>query len=180
MSDLILYHGGRTTPVCREIAADEVSARREAAASLVKVPVSAADLSTVYRWGDGALTPLSGPMDSETFNRVLDEAVIEYEGKKYAWTIPLSLPVTEEQAKTLKVGQEVALVAESGEEIEILVDPHAGARFHGSLLARLRQIHLKSRGKHECGSDHKEDEQQEYHIGHRCHIEHRHHIMLSS
>ena len=84
MSDLILYHGGRTTPVCREIAADEVSARLEAAASLVKVPVSAADLSTVYRWGDGALTPLSGPMDSETFNRVLDEAVIEYEGKKYA------------------------------------------------------------------------------------------------
>ena len=145
MSDLILYHGGRTTPICREIAADEVSARREAAASLVKVPVSAADLSTVYRWGDGALTPLSGPMDSETFNRVLDEAVIEYEGKKYAWTIPLSLPVTEEQAKTLKVGQEVALVSENGEIVATLkisdVFPWDKARY-------LKSVYLTDRTDH--------------------------------
>ena len=115
MSDLILYHGGRTEPVCRAI--DE---QMKKAATLVKVPVSDADLSTVYRWGDGGLTPLSGPMDSATFNRVLDESVIEYEGKKYAWTIPLSLPVTEELAKTLKPGQEVALVNGAGETVATL------------------------------------------------------------
>ncbi len=120
MSDLILYHGGRTEPVCRAIAADQIDEQMKKAATLAKVPVSDADLSTVYRWGDGALTPLSGPMDSATFNRVLDESVIEYEGKKYAWTIPLSLPVTEELAKSLKVGQEVALTSAAGDIVAIL------------------------------------------------------------
>ena len=44
--------------------------------------MSAADLSTVYRLGDGTLSPLTGPMTSEVYNRVLDEAVIEIERKK--------------------------------------------------------------------------------------------------
>lgn len=120
MSDLILYHGGRTEPVCRAIPSEQIDEQMKKAASLAQVPVSDADLSTVYRWGDGGLTPLSGPMDSVAFNRVLDESVIEYEGKKYAWTIPLSLPVTEELAKTLKVGQEVALTSGSGEIVATL------------------------------------------------------------
>ena len=81
MSDLILYHGGRTEPVCRAIPAGQIDEQIQKAATLTKVPVSDADLSTVYRWGDGGLTPLSGPMDSATFNRVFDEAVLEYEGK---------------------------------------------------------------------------------------------------
>ncbi len=120
MSDLILYHGGRTEPVCRAIPSEQIDEQMKKASTLVKVPVSDADLSTVYRWGDGGLTPLSGPMDSATFNRVLDESVIEYEGKKYAWTIPLSLPTTEELARTLKAGQEVALTSASGEIVATL------------------------------------------------------------
>lgn len=40
-------------------------------------------------------------MDSATFNRVLDEAVIENNGQKYAWTIPISFPITGEMAGTL-------------------------------------------------------------------------------
>ncbi len=51
--------------------------------------MSDADLSTVYRFGDGGLSPLTGPMDSAAYNRVLDESVIEHNGRKYAWTIPL-------------------------------------------------------------------------------------------
>ena len=73
MSDLILYHGGRTEPVCRAIPSDQIDETMKKAATLTKVPVSDADLSTVYRWGDGGLTPTMGPMDSETFYRVLDE-----------------------------------------------------------------------------------------------------------
>ena len=62
------------------------------AASLPKVPVSDADLSTVYRFGDGALSPLTGPMDRATYERVLDDCYVEHGGKRWAWTIPLSLP----------------------------------------------------------------------------------------
>jgi sulfate adenylyltransferase len=120
MPDLIAPHGGLTEPVCRTVPADEVAAFNAEAAQLAKVPVSDADLSTVYRWGDGALSPTTGPMDSATFNRVLDESVIEHNGKLYAWTIPLSLPVTKELAGQLKVGQKVALTNSAGETIATL------------------------------------------------------------
>jgi sulfate adenylyltransferase len=55
--------------------------------------ISNADLSVFYRMSDGALSPLEGPMDSKEFNQVLDEEVIERNGSKYAWTIPLAFPV---------------------------------------------------------------------------------------
>jgi sulfate adenylyltransferase len=84
------------------------------------VPVSDADLSTVYRFGDGALSPLTGPMDKATYDRVLDESVIEHNGKLYAWTIPISLPVTKELAATLKKGQTVALTNSAGEAVATL------------------------------------------------------------
>ena len=50
------------------------------------MPVSAADLSTVYRIGDGTLSPLVGPMDSAMYDRVLEESVIEVDGKEVAMT----------------------------------------------------------------------------------------------
>ena len=116
MPALVPVHGGLSEPVCRTLPvdqtapADEISAFVARAKTLTAVPVSDADLSTVYRLGDGALSPLTGPMDSKTYNRVLDESVIEHNGKLYAWTIPLALPVTAELAAQLKPGQKVALV----------------------------------------------------------------------
>ncbi len=63
MADLIAPHGGLSEPVCCTIGAGELDAFKATSASLAKVPVSDADLSTVYRFGDGALSPLTGPMD---------------------------------------------------------------------------------------------------------------------
>ncbi len=120
MSDLIAPHGGLKEPVCCTVGADEIDAFKAQAASLAKVPVSDADLSTVYRFGDGALSPLTGPMDQATYNRVLDESVIEHDGKLYAWTIPIALPVTAELAATLKPGQTVALVNSAGDVVATL------------------------------------------------------------
>ncbi len=120
MTDLISPHGGLSSPVCRTVSAEEIPAFEAAAAKLTKAPVSDADLSTVYRFGDGALTPLIGPMDSATYERVLDEAVIVQGGKKYAWTIPLSLPVTKELAGQLAVGQRVALANTAGKVVATL------------------------------------------------------------
>jgi sulfate adenylyltransferase len=110
MSDLIPPHGGLSEPVNRNVPVEEISAFRARAAELSRVPVSDADLSTLYRLGDGGLSPLTGPMDRATYDRVLDEEVLVRDGKKYAWTIPLSFPVDEALARTLKVGSEVALV----------------------------------------------------------------------
>lgn len=115
MADLIPPHGGLSEPVCRTVSAEEIPSFKAEAATLPKIAVSAADLSTVYRLGDGTLSPLTGPMNSETYHHVLDESVITHHGKKYAWTIPLAFPVSGETAKTLKEGQKVALAGPDGE-----------------------------------------------------------------
>ena len=81
MADLISPHGGLKEPVSCTVASDDVSRVQAEAAGLVKVPVSDADLSTVYRFGDGVLSPLVGPMNAAVYNRVLDESVIEHDGK---------------------------------------------------------------------------------------------------
>ena len=120
MPDLVPAHGGHAEPISCTVPEAERAAFLDAARGLVRVPVSDADLSTVYRFGDGALTPLTGPMDSATYNRVLDEMVIVHGGKKYAWSIPLSLPVTKDLAAKLKAGQKVALENSAGEIVATL------------------------------------------------------------
>lgn len=116
MPDLIPPHGGLSEPVDRMVPAAETADFRKQAASLARVPVSDADLSTLYRLGDGGLSPLTGAMDKATYDRVLDEEFILHSDKKYAWTIPLAFPVDRSLAGSLKSGQTVALV-NSGNEV---------------------------------------------------------------
>src|SRR5262245_28307147 len=115
MPDLIPPHGGVAEPVDCQMPAHEQGDFRARAAGLKKVPVSNADLSTLYRLGDGGLSPLRGPMDRQTWNRVLDEEVIVNDGNKYAWSIPLAFPVDMATAKGLKAGETVALGNEAGD-----------------------------------------------------------------
>jgi len=120
MADLILPHGGLTEPVCCTVPANEVDAFKAAAQGLKQVPVSSADVSSVYRFADGTLSPLTGPMDSKTYDQVLEESTITHNGKKYAWTIPIAFPVTAALAKTLAAGETVALTNPEGEIIGTL------------------------------------------------------------
>jgi sulfate adenylyltransferase len=109
MADLVPPHGGVSEPINRSVPETEAAASRREAASLKRVPISDADLSTLYRLGDGGLSPLTGPMDRVTFQKVLDDEVIVSQGKAYAWTIPLSFPVDKTLAGSLNVGETVAL-----------------------------------------------------------------------
>ncbi len=120
MADLIPPHGGLSEPVTCTVPEAERQAFTAKAASLPKVPVSDADLSTVYRFGDGALSPLTGPMDRATYERVLDDCYVEHGGKRWAWTIPLALPVTADLAAKLGEGQTVALVNGAGTVVATL------------------------------------------------------------
>jgi len=145
MADLIVPHGGLAEPVCRTVGAGEIDAFKAEAAALPKVPVSAADLSTVYRLGDGTLSPLTGPMTSAVYNKVLDECCVESNGKKYAWTIPLAFPVTGDMAKTLKAGQKVALTNPAGDVVATLdiTDVYAWPK-----LKYLKSVYLSDRADH--------------------------------
>ncbi|OAI49763.1 sulfate adenylyltransferase [Planctomycetaceae bacterium SCGC AG-212-F19] len=118
--DLVPPHGGLSEPVDRSVPKEEVADFVKRAASLKKVPVSDADLSSLYRLGDGGLSPLTGPMDKATFDRVLDGEVIQRDGKNYAWTIPISFPVAKAEAAELKAGATVALTNTKNEVVGTL------------------------------------------------------------
>jgi sulfate adenylyltransferase len=120
MPELFPPHGNSPEPVDRMVPPREVADFRKKAASLNRVPISDADLSSLYRFGDGGLSPLTGPMNKAAFDRVLDEEVILVDGKKFAWTIPISFPVDKAQAAPLKAGETVALINSKNEIVGTL------------------------------------------------------------
>jgi sulfate adenylyltransferase len=108
------------------------------------VPVSDADLSSVYRFGDGGLSPLTGPMDGATYHRVLDEMVIERDGRLYAWSIPISLPVTRDLGSKIRRGETVALV-NGGQPVATL---EVGDIFEWDKSNYLRKVYGTERTDH--------------------------------
>jgi sulfate adenylyltransferase len=148
MSDLIPVHGGLDQPVNCTVPAAEIEAFKAEAARLLKVAVPDADLSTVYRIADGALSPLTGFMTAPVFQRVLEESVIDSGGKLYAWTIPLSLPVTAEVAAQLKPGQRVALTNSKGDIVGTLDIEDV---FGWAKPYYLRSVYLTERTDHPGG-----------------------------
>jgi sulfate adenylyltransferase len=120
MQDLIPPHGGLSQPVNRTVPANEAADFRRQAAALKRVPVSDADLSSLYRLGDGGLSPLTGPMDRTAFHRVLEEEVLLREGKPYAWSIPIAFPIDKQLASAIKAGETVALANEKNEIVGML------------------------------------------------------------
>ena len=145
MADLIAPHGGLSEPVCRTVNEQERAAFLTEAKALPQVPVSSADLSSVYRFGDGTLSPLTGPMNSAVYNQVLDECFVISNGQKYAWTIPIAFPVTAELAKTLKAGQKVALTGPSG---DIVATVEINDVYAWPKLKYLRSVYLTDRIDH--------------------------------
>ncbi len=118
--DLLPVHGGLAAPVDRSLPLSARAAFLEEAAALPVVTVRRADLSTLYRIADGALSPLTGPMREASFRRVLAEQVVLSRGGRYAWTIPLALPVTDDEAAALRPGGGAALATEAGDVVAIL------------------------------------------------------------
>ena len=73
MPDLIAPHGG--VLINRTVADNDAAEFRNKITCTTAIPVSDADLSTLYRIADGGLSPLIGPMVKAEYNRVLEEEV---------------------------------------------------------------------------------------------------------
>lgn len=119
MPDLVPVHGGLDAPVSRTV---PISRRRQflaEAGSFPQIEVTRADVSTLYRIADGTLSPLTGPMDEDTWHYVLDHEALDFGFRHYAWTAPLSLPVTEDEARNLRLGHYAAIRLE-GEIVAVL------------------------------------------------------------
>ena len=155
MPDLIPPHGGVTEPVNRT--------RDAVGTHPTRVALSDADLSSLYRIGDGGLSPLTGPMTRDEWDRVLDEEVIVRNGTRYAWTIPIAFPVDEGTARGLKAGQTVSLVNSKNEVVGSLdvkdVYPWDKARYIRAVYQTDRTDHpgghmtMKDERTHLVGGD---------------------------
>ena len=120
--DLVPVHGGLAELVDRIVPFNQKAAFLVEADGLPSIRVSAADLSTLHRLADGALSPLIGPMKKEAFDLALTEKVVLSEGKRYAWTIPISLPVTDSEAESLSADGCCAVRTEAGDVVAIIND----------------------------------------------------------
>ena len=106
---MIAVHGGLAEPV------DRVVAELGDTELLPKVEVADVDVTSLYRIADGTLSPLTGPMGKDAYDLVLSSKhVIGADGNKYAWTIPIILPITDAEAKSAVVGEKMLLVTADG------------------------------------------------------------------
>ncbi|MEM7305682.1 MAG: sulfate adenylyltransferase [Planctomycetota bacterium] len=103
-------HGGLAQPVNRILPRERVLF--PAWKKLPAIDVNETDRTTLYRIGDGTLSPLLGPMGKDDYQNVLDKGAIERGGKMWAWTIPIVLPVTDDEAALCEVGKEIGLCFE--------------------------------------------------------------------
>ena len=118
--DLVPVHGGLDDLVDRTVPLSKRKDLFAEAAALPSMRVARADQAMLHRIGDGALSPLDGPMRAEVWNRVLDERVILSRGKRYAWTIPLALPIDAAEERALRAGGSVAVRDEEGRLVGIV------------------------------------------------------------
>ncbi|MDG1048715.1 MAG: sulfate adenylyltransferase [Planctomycetota bacterium] len=137
---ILPVHGGLESPVNRIDAA-----AASAGAGLAKVDVNEVDRTTLYRIADGTLSPLEGPMGRADYDAVLSEQAIERNGGKWAWTIPIILPVTDAEAAACTDGAKIALCSD-GEVFGVLeVD---GGAYDWDKAAFIKAIYRTERTDH--------------------------------
>lgn len=115
MAGLVPVHGGLDEPIDRTVSGDRLETLERETTDSPTLELSEADVSSLYRIGDGALSPLTGPMTGEQWHRCLDDGVLENEGVAYAWTIPISFPVSTAEAGSLAAGGRARLVDSAGQ-----------------------------------------------------------------
>jgi len=105
MSKLVQPHGGKLTPVL--LPDSERAAALAKAKTLPVIRTTSRETSDLLMIGMGAFSPLTGFMDQANYESVV---ATKHLTNGLAWPLPITLSVTEEQAKTLTPGMEVALV----------------------------------------------------------------------
>jgi sulfate adenylyltransferase len=98
-------HGGQlVNRILRGELREAVVERARAFPQVQLTPMAVSDLELI---GIGALSPLTGFMGKEDYDRVIDTM---HMANGLAWSIPVTLPADDETASDLKEGQEIALM----------------------------------------------------------------------
>jgi len=111
MTKLVLPHGGKLKPLL--LKGGQLKETIEKAKSLPEIRITTRERDDLIMMGIGAFSPLEGFMGKADWKGVCEDMKM-VDGT--FWPIPITLSVTKEVAKSLKEGQEVALIdAENNE-----------------------------------------------------------------
>lgn len=117
MVNLISPHGGELKPLL--LKGEELKETLKKARALPRVPMTTRERDDLIMMGIGAFSPLNGFMTEADWQGVCDEMKM---ADGTFWPIPITLSVTQEVAKRLKEGQEIALTdRENGEFLGLMV-----------------------------------------------------------
>ncbi|MFJ8070909.1 sulfate adenylyltransferase [Peribacillus sp. NPDC096447] len=103
-------HGGKL--IQRELSGNDRVEYLEKCKSLSSLTLSKWNVSDLEMISNGAFSPLVGFMGKEDYRSVIKDMHL---ANGLPWTIPITLPVTKEEASRLNIGDEVALYSDDGE-----------------------------------------------------------------
>lgn len=103
-------HGGKL--IQRELSGKDRVEYLEKCKSLSSLTISKWNISDLEMISNGAFSPLVGFMGKEDYRSVIKDMHL---ANGLPWTIPITLPVTKEEASRLNIGDEVALYSDDGE-----------------------------------------------------------------
>ena len=112
---MIEPHGGIL--VNRFVPKEDLGDKYKEAQSLPRLNLNPRQLSDAYLIAQGALSPLEGFMDGKDYQSVLHRSHLT---NNLPWTLPITLAVSSEVARSIKEGQQVALADPQGEVVGLL------------------------------------------------------------
>ena len=113
MSSLVNPHGGKKLKPLL-LKGEKLAKAKKKAKKLKHVKITSREVGDLIMMGIGAFTPLDGFMTKADWKSVCLKMKMK---NGVFWPIPITMSVSEEDAKEIKKGQEVALVSEETNEL---------------------------------------------------------------
>lgn len=109
---LVPPHGGQLNPLLME--GEELEEEREKAKSLPSIYLTSRETSDLIMMAMGAFSPLEGFMGKDDYTGVVEN---RHMADGTLWPVPITLSASKEQAESLAINSEIALVDEESNEL---------------------------------------------------------------
>src|SRR5215210_1354903 len=113
---MIAPHGGEL--VDRLAPEEDREGLLREAEGLGRVTLGPRALSDLEMISTGVFSPLTGFMVSENYERVVERMHLK---DGLAWSLPITLPVSEQEANGIRVGEEICLSDEAGRVLATMI-----------------------------------------------------------